>query len=83
MRRRFGVILGGGDTTLRKMGVPCGDDNEVLGVVGGRSVLLSSYDAGSYIVLVERYSSEGKRISCMSLHIIASFIRSNLTDSST
>ena len=78
-----GVILGGGDTTLRAMGIPCGDDEEVLGIEGGRSVLLSSYDVVSDIVLVERLSSEGKCISCMSLHIIASFIRSDLMDSST
>ena len=79
----WGVILWGGDTTLRAMGVPCGDDDEVLGVEGGRSVLLSSYDVVSDIVLVERLSTEGKCISCMPLHIIASFIRSDLTDSST
>ena len=79
----WGVILGGGDTTLKAMGVPCGDDDEVLGVEGGRSVLISSCDFVSDIVLVERLSSEGKCISCMSLHIIASFIMSDLTDSST
>ena len=78
-----GVMLGGGDTTLRAMGVLCGDDNEVLGIERGRSVLLRSYDVVSDIVLVERHSSEGKCISCMSLHIIASFIKSDLTDSST
>ena len=65
------------------MGVPCEDDEEVLGVECGRSVLLSSNDVVSDIVLVERLSCEGKSISCMSLHIIASFIRSDLTDSST
>ena len=79
----WGVILGGGDTTLRAMGVPCEDGEEVLGVEWGRSVLLSSNDVVSDIVLVERLSCEGKSISCMSLHIIASFIRSDLTDSST
>ena len=43
----WGVILGGGDTTLRAMGVR-GDDDEVLGVEGGRSVFLSSYDRDYY-----------------------------------
>ena len=60
-----------------------GDDDDVLGIEGGISVLLSSHDVVLDRVSVERHSSEGKCISCMYLHIIASFIRSDLADSST
>ena len=76
----WGAIMEGADTTLRAMGVPRGDDDEVLGVEGSRYVLLSSHD------IVSEYQWRGcllKENVFRACPYTASFMRSDLTDSST
>ena len=66
-----------GDTSLSCSVDAFGEDNDVLGV--GRSEMVSSHG-----VLSEEFPVEVKELStCVLLDRIASFMRSNLTDSST
>ena len=71
----------GGETTIRGRVVPFGKDVEAPGDGGGESVIFSSHDVMSDKVSVGTHSSGGKSSLYLSLHRIASFMRSNRTDS--